>query len=238
MPHETCRIAVVMPAYNEASNLPHVLKRLREVAQDATGCLVDAIVVDDHSSDDTAAVARANGAVVLTMPFNFGAWTAAQTGLRYAFRHGYDLAVTMDSDGQHLPESLGDIVGPVRAGEADVVIGACVDRASPARRIAWRYLRLLSGLDIADLTSGFRAYSRRAVAIVASRAATGFDYQDVGLLLLLRRRRMRVVERNVAMAPRRDGKSRVFASWWHVARYMAVSSVLSASKRNRRKHAS
>ena len=218
-----------MPAYNEAANLGEVLLRLK-----ALGPGMDVIVVDDHSEDDTREVAESHGAIVLSMPFRFGAWTAAQTGMRYAFRHGYDLVVTMDSDGQHPPEAIADIAAPVLDGSADVVIGACVERASRARRIAWRYLRVLSGLSIADLTSGFRAYSRRSVAVAASHAATGFDYQDVGLLLLLRRKRLRIVERDVQMAPRRDGKSRVFSSWMQVARYMAVSSVLSASKRTRR----
>jgi glycosyltransferase involved in cell wall biosynthesis len=221
------RLAVVLPAYNEAANLGAVLARL--------GARGDAelIVVDDHSDDDTAKVALSYGATLLSMPFRFGAWTAAQTGMRYAYRHGYDVVVTMDADGQHHPEHIDTVLAPIVAGEADVVIGACVDRASKLRRFAWRYLRLLSGLTIVDLTSGFRAYSRPAVGVAASWAATSFDYQDLGLLLLLRRKRMRIVERDVEMDPRRDGKSRVFSSWVQVARYMAVSSVLGASKRGR-----
>ena len=221
------RLAIVLPAYNEAANLGEVLARLRAYTD------AEAIVVDDHSDDDTAEIARAAGATVLSMPFRFGAWTATQTGLRYAFRHGYDLVVTMDADGQHDPAQIGTLTAPIVDGEAAVVIGACVARASKLRRFAWRYLRLLSGLEVVDLTSGFRAYSRRACAVAASWAATTFDYQDLGLLLLMRSRRLRVVERDVTMAPRRDGKSRVFSSWFAVARYMAFSSILGASKRGR-----
>jgi glycosyltransferase involved in cell wall biosynthesis len=221
------RLAVVLPAYNEAANIGAVLARLRAVSD------AEAIVVDDHSDDDTAAIARAAGATVLSMPFRFGAWTATQTGLRYAYRHGYDLVVTVDSDGQHDPAQIPTLVEPILARQAEVVIGACVARASRLRRFAWRYLRLLSGLDIVDLTSGFRAYSRRAMAVAASWAATSFDYQDLGLLLLMRRKRLRVVERDVTMAQRLDGKSRVFSSWFAVAHYMAFSSILGASKRGR-----
>ena len=221
------RLAIVLPAYNEAGNIGAVLARLR-AASDA-----EAIVVDDHSEDDTAEIARAAGATVLSMPFRFGAWTATQTGLRYAYRHGYDLVVTMDADGQHDPAQIDALTAPVIDGAAEVVIGACVARASGLRRFAWRYLRLLSGLDIVDLTSGFRAYSRRAIAVAASWAATSFDYQDLGLLLLMRRKRLRVIERDVSMAQRLDGKSRVFSSWFAVARYMAFSSILGASKRGR-----
>lgn len=221
------RIAAVLPAYNEAANLGAVLERL------AAHGGADAIVVDDHSGDGTAEVARAHGATVLTMPFNFGAWTATQAGLRYAYRQGYDVVVTMDADGQHDPAHIDALLQPIAAGDADVVIGACIERASAARRFAWRYLRLLSGLAIGDLTSGFRAYARAAVAVTASSAATNFDYQDVGVLLLLRRKRLRIVERAVPMAQRQGGKSRVFGSWLAVARYMAVSSILGASKRRR-----
>lgn len=221
------RLAIVLPAYNEAGNIGEVLQRLREYTD------AEAIVVDDHSDDATAGIARAAGATVLSMPFRFGAWTATQTGLRYAYRHGYDLVVTMDADGQHDPAQIGTLTAPIVDGAAEVVIGACVGRASGLRRFAWRYLRLLSGLEIVDLTSGFRAYSRRAIAVAASWAATSFDYQDLGLLLLMRRKRLRVVERDVTMAPRRDGKSRVFSSWFAVAHYMAFSSILGASKRGR-----
>lgn len=221
------RLAIVLPAYNEANNIGSVLARLRAMTS------AEAIVVDDHSDDATAAIARAAGATVLSMPFRFGAWTATQTGLRYAYRHGYDLVVTMDSDGQHDPAQIDTLVAPILHGDADVVIGACVARASSLRRFAWRYLRLLSGLRIVDLTSGFRAYSRRAIGVAASWAATSFDYQDLGLLLLMRRKSLRVVERDVTMAPRLDGKSRVFSSWFAVAHYMAFSSILGASKRRR-----
>ena len=221
------RLAIVLPAYNEANNIGSVLARLRAVTD------AEAIVVDDHSDDETAAVARAAGATVLSMPFRFGAWTATQTGLRYAYRRGYDLVVTMDADGQHDPAQIDAVAAPILDGSAEVVIGACVSRASGLRRFAWRYLRVLSGLDIVDLTSGFRAYSRRAIAVAASWAATSFDYQDLGLLLLMRRKRLRVVERDVTMAQRLDGKSRVFSSWFAVAHYMAFSSILGASKRGR-----
>lgn len=219
------RLAVVLPAYNEAGNLVEVLARLGRIPVD------EIVVVDDMSSDATATVARAAGVTVLSMPFHFGAWTATQTGLRYAFRHGYDCVVTMDADGQHDPESIIALVEPIASGDAEVVIGACVSRASRQRRLVWRYLRWLSGLDIADLTSGFRAYSRRAIAVAASWPATSFDYQDVGLLLLLRRRGMRIIEREVAMSARRDGKSRIFSSWFQVARYVAFSSMHGWSKR-------
>jgi len=219
------RIAVVLPAYNEAGNVAEVLARL------ATMRVHEVVVVDDHSSDGTAEVARASGATVLSMPFRFGAWTATQAGLRYAYKHGYDCAVTMDADGQHDPAGIPTLVAPIAQGEAEVVIGACVSRASRQRRLVWRYLRWLTNLDIADLTSGYRAYSRHAISVAGSWPATSFDYQDVGLLLLLRRRGMRIVERDVAMSPRRDGKSRIFSSWFQVARYVAFSSIHGWSKR-------
>lgn len=221
----TFRLAVVLPAYNEARTIGALVQRLRSRGG------VEVVVVDDHSEDDTAAIARAAGAVVLCMPFRFGAWTATQAGLRYAVWNHIDAVVTMDADGQHDPDHLETLVSPIREGRADLVIGACIERASRLRKLAWRWLRWLSALDVADLTSGYRAYSKRAIAVGASWHATNFDYQDVGLLMLMRQRGLRILEVSVPMAPRLDGKSRIFSSWFQVARYMAYTSLLGWSKR-------
>jgi hypothetical protein len=210
----------VIPARNEAATVAAVVAGVRA----ALGCAV--LVVDDGSSDGTAAAARAAGAAALTLPLGLGAWGATQTGIRYARRNGYAGVVTLDADGQHLPESLPALFAAQATNGANVVIGTCIERLSAAKRVAWRYLRTLTGLGLADFTSGLRLYDARAVEILAGPEASLLDYQDVGVLMLLVRNGLVIEETPVPMLPRREGHSRVFASWPVVARYMLHTTVL------------
>ncbi len=216
----TAPIAVLIPAHNEAATVGAVVREVRE----RWGHPV--IVIDDCSTDTTALVARAAGAILVPLPLQLGAWGAIQTGLRYALARGYRMAVTLDADGQHEPGHLNRLLEPLLRNEADVVIGAFPARASPARRLAWRYFRLLTGLNLEDITSGFRAYNGAAMRLLASREATLVDYQDVGVLLILHRHGLRTREVAVPMQPRLQGASRIFDSWWTVGKYMLQTSLL------------
>lgn len=210
----------LIPAHNEAATVGTVVGQVRRLWR----CPV--VVIDDCSTDGTAQVARAAGAIVLPLTLQLGAWGAMQTGLRYALRHGFRVAVTLDADGQHEPAGIGDLLQPLDAGQADVAIGAFPERASRARRLAWRYFRLLTGLKLEDITSGFRAYNHAALAALAAPEASLLDYQDVGVLLILRRQGLRTVEVPVPMQTRAVGASRVFRSWWIVGAYMLQTSLL------------
>lgn len=218
------RLLVVIPALNEAADIGEVIREVR--SHDG----IDVLVVDDGSTDETAAVAMLSGAKVLRAPLWQGAWGAIQTGIRYALRHGYSGVVTMDADGQHEPAYLPEILNAAR--DADVVIAACPSRGSRARHIAWAYFRFLTGFELDDLTSGFRYYNARACRLLAMEEATLLDYQDVGVLLLLQHAHFRIAEIPVAMNPRKHGASRVFASWWTVAVYMAETSLLCLARWN------
>jgi len=184
------------------------------------------VVIDDCSTDATARTARAAGATVLPLTLQLGAWGAIQTGLRYALRHGYRTAITLDADGQHAPEDIGELLRPLASGQAEIAIGAFPERASHARRIAWFCFRRLTGLKLEDITSGFRAYNHAAMTVLASQEASLLDYQDIGVLLILRRKGLRTVELPVSMQPRAAGASRVFHSWWVVGKYMLQTSLL------------
>jgi glycosyltransferase involved in cell wall biosynthesis len=219
------RILVVIPALNEAECIGEVIAQVRSHAG------VDVLVVDDGSYDDTAAIALVNGARVIRAPLWQGAWGAIQTGIRYAVRHGYAGVVTMDADGQHEPAYLPALLEAKRS--ADVVIAACPSRGSRMRHIAWTYFRFLTGLSFDDLTSGFRYYNAHACRLLAREEATLLDYQDIGVLLLLRRAELTIAEIPVSMNPRRSGASRVFSSWWTVARYMAETTLLCLARWNK-----
>lgn len=212
---------VVMPAANEAATIAAVV----------AGALAHAdgvIVVDDASHDDTARIAGAAGATVIRLAVSLGAWGATQTGMRSALEQGAGAVITMDADGQHLPDELPVLCEALAAG-ADVVVGAAPVRASWQRRLAWWYLRLLSGTDVHDLTSGFRAYREPAVRVLISRDSMLLNYQDLGVLLLLKHHDLVIDEVSVQMADRIEGRSRIFRSWWVVLRYLLESTVLAVS---------
>ena len=224
MTHEPAEAArpclVVIPARNEATTVASVVRAARA----AVGA--DVLVVDDASDDGTREEALAAGARVLPLTIRLGAWGAAQTGIRYAHRHGYTRVMTMDGDGQHHADSLPCLLAALDEGHDDIIIGACEQRLSHARRLAWAYFRMLSGLDVRDLTSGLRAYGQHAVAMLASPEASLLEYQDLGVLILAAARGLTLREVQVTMSPRLVGPSRIFSSWPTVARYMLATSVL------------
>lgn len=215
MSAQLLRLAILMPAKNEAAVIGEVVAEVR--GQFPGACL---IVIDDSSQDATAEIAAKAGAKVLRLAAPLGAWGATQTGMRYALKQGCTICVTMDADGQHLACEISKLLKTMEQVQAGVVIGACPQRGSPARQLAWWGFRALTGFALEDLTSGFRAYGRRAMELLASPRATLLEYQDVGVLLLLRAKGIKIAETSVVMHERRHGKSRVFASWWQVAIYL------------------
>jgi glycosyltransferase involved in cell wall biosynthesis len=212
------KLLIVIPAKNESASIGEVVTNLIKKGY------TEVVVINDQSSDDTAELALAAGASVLSLPLPLGAWGAMQTGIRFGMRHGFTSIVTMDADGQH---EVGEIPSLLAlSSQADVVIGACPGRGSPARKMAWAWFRKLTGLSFEDLTSGFRYYNLSAMELLARGEATLFDYQDIGVLLLLRRHGMRIAEVPVSMRLRSVGKSRIFYSWLAVANYMLETSLL------------
>lgn len=222
------RVLIVIPARNEAETIGSLVRSLL----DAGWC--DVIVVNDQSTDATESVASEAGAKVLSPVLALGAWGAMQTGIRWALRHGYERVVTIDADGQHEPAYIPALLEAANC--ADVVIGAFPERGSRLRRIAWRWFRAITGFSIEDLTSGFRCYNRHACKILAADEATLLDYQDLGVLLMLRRAGLSISEVPVAMYPRATGPSRIFASWSRVARYMLESTLLCLARWHPKHH--
>ena len=223
------RAVVVMPALNEEASIAKLILH----AKRATGLPV--WVVDDCSADATVQCASAAGAKVIALPEPLGAWGATQTGLRAACREQFDCVVTMDSDGQHNPADIKRLLEPVANGAADVVIGSCPQRASRLRRMAWRLLRLTSGLRCADLTSGYRALNKSAIRLMASASGNHLEYQDVGVLLMLESAGLNIIEVPVRMPGRMNGRSKIFSSWVAVTYYMMQTLIVGASKRRRPK---
>lgn len=209
------RTLVIMPAHNEAANLPTVLEELR-----AYQPTLDVVVVDDCSSDGTAAVATQLGVDVISLPCNLGYGGAVQTGFKYAVERGYDYGVTMDADGQHDPSGIPALLAPVIAGEADVAVGS---RFLGSGRYATTWLKRAgmrffaaiaahcSKRSVTDPTSGFQALNREVLGFFA-RDNYPSDYPDADTLILLGYAGFRVVEVPVVMRERMAGTS-MHTSW-------------------------
>ena len=206
------RALAIVPARNEAGAIGGVVDEIRRRHPG-----FDVVVVDDGSTDETAAIAAARGAAVVRLPFNLGIGGAVQTGFRYALEHGYELAVRLDGDGQHDPAELGKLLGPVERGEADVVTGsrfvpgASGYRPPLARRFGIvffaRLVSLLTRQRVTDTTSGFQALSREGIALFAADYPS--DYPEVEATVLVYKHRLRLVEVPVRMREREHGASSI-----------------------------
>jgi glycosyltransferase involved in cell wall biosynthesis len=206
------RELIIIPAFNEEKNIGAVLAA---IASDAPG--FDVVVVNDGSADATSSAARSfPGVRVIDLPENIGIGGAVQTGFLYARSRGYGLAVQVDGDGQHLPSEIAKIVAPIRSGEADAVIGSrFLDKTrfpgSPFRRAGiavFQFVnRALLGERITDSTSGFRAYNRRAIEVLAE--CYPDDYPEPEAIYILRRKGLCVREVPVEMRTRAGGKSSI-----------------------------
>lgn len=212
------KVACIIPACNEEATIARVVRQCREYG--------DVVVVADCCDDATAALAEAAGAVVLRMPFRMGAWNAAQAGMHFARNAPYEYFVTLDADDQHNPADIPSLLEAARTEAHAVVIGSDVSRGSRARKLAWAVFRRLTALPCADLTSGYRVYGRKALDLVLSRKATLCEYQDVGILMLLKRNGFALHEVEIDMRPRQSGGSRVFSNWGRVAVYLLKTMVI------------
>ena len=219
----------VIPALNEEASVGEVVSELRLLDPAAT-----VLVVDDLSSDLTATVAARHGAKVLSLADRLGPWGATQTGLRMGLALGHRWFVTLDADGQHLPSEAPKLFAAATRAEANVVIGGATQRGSSLRTFAWSLMRAISGIPVADLTSGFRLYDQHSATVLASQRATYLDHQDVGVLATLLQHRLEVAETEVTMNKRKSGQSRIFSSWATVFWYMLQTLLLGAAKRGGR----
>ena len=230
----TIRALVIIPAFNEAATLPAVLSALR-----ADGAELDVVVVDDGSTDATAAVARAAGVVVLSLPFNLGIGGALRTGFRYAVDNGYERAVQLDADGQHDPAAIATILAALD--HADFVIGSRFGGTTTTydvgrtRRRAMRLLqftmRLLSGRTFTDTSSGFRAFNRPVLEFFARTYPSEY-MESVEALLAANYEGFRIVEVPIEMRQRAGGEAsnRQWKLAYHYVRVI-VTMLTKASRR-------
>ena len=201
----------MVPALNEEDSVAEVVSELRREAPD-----FDVLVVDDGSDDATAERATAAGAAVLSHPFNLGIGGAVQSGYRYAYLHGYDVAVQVDGDGQHDPAQLSKLEQGLARSGADLVWGSrfledagySVPRLRRAGRVIFaRVVSLITRRPITDPTSGFRIANRRGIELFARDYP--HDYPEVEAILMAHSHDLEISEVAVTMRRRETGSSSI-----------------------------
>lgn len=216
------KILIIVPAYNEQSNIQKTLKEIG-----ALTLSLDVIVIDDGSTDATAPEARSAGARVISLPFNLGIGGAVQTGFQFAYDNDYDIAVQVDGDGQHDVFYLEKIIAPVLKGEADMSVGSRFMphqekgyMSSFARRIGIGFfvnlIGTLTGCHIYDPTSGFRAYNKKMIRLFARHYP--HDFPEPEAIVLARKYGAVIKELPVVMRKRQGGASsiRYFKSMYYM----------------------
>jgi glycosyltransferase involved in cell wall biosynthesis len=209
-PAKRLRCLIIIPAFNERWSVGKVARQIRKALPD-----YDVLVIDDGSTDDTARQVPPEVSVV-SLPFNLGIGGAMQTGYRYAALHGYDIAVQVDGDGQHRASEVPKLIEELTATGADLVVGSRFLKPTKFRQSATRmggitvlstWIRLLSGLNVTDCTSGFRAANARVIRAFAHWYPE--DYPEPEVILLLHRSGFKVVETSARMRRRMYGASSI-----------------------------
>jgi glycosyltransferase involved in cell wall biosynthesis len=188
-----CKIVVVVPAYNESRFIGSIVLLAREFADTV-------IVVDDGSTDDTAHIAIAAGAEVISHTRNLGKGAAFNTGFSEVRRFTPDVLVVLDADGQHSPGEIFQVARPVLAGQADIVVGSrYIEKRSkiPRHRELGHLLTnfivgTLAGMHISDSQSGYRAFSPKAVSTLSFQSS-GFSV-EAEMQFLAQEHNLRIVE--------------------------------------------
>lgn len=214
------QVAVVIPAFQAAKSIGEVVARARTAVPAA-----QIVVVDDGSNDGTGAAARGQGAIVVTQPRNRGKGVALRNGIARACADGAAVIVTLDADGQHPPAEIPRLLGPIAAGNADLVLGARERNATMpvGRRFTnWISAGLASrigGQRVLDAQTGFRAFTR-AVAERLRPVGDRYEYEASFLLDALRAG-YRVVSVEVPTIYGSPSHFRYFGDTWRMARAFA-----------------
>lgn len=204
------KVLVIIPAFNEEGAIVNTINKLTKTCKD-----VDYVIINDCSKDSTYDICIKNKYNVINLPVNLGIGGAVQTGYKYAYRKGYDIAIQMDADGQHDPKYIKDLVKEIENGN-DLAIGSRFIKkegfqSTFIRRIGiclYSFIiRVFTGVLITDTTSGFRAVSREIIEIFSKNYPV--DYPEPETNALISKRKYKVVEVPMKMMERDSGHSSI-----------------------------
>ena len=205
------KILIIIPAYNEAESIKSVIYNLKKTVP-----YVDYIVINDCSKDATARICEENKFNYISLPVNLGIGGGVQTGYKYAWEKGYDIAIQHDGDGQHDPLYIEQIIQPIISKQADITIGSrFIERegfqSSKSRRLGIAFLSGLiyffSGTKIKDVTSGYRAVNKEYIQFYAENYPA--DYPEPEAIIAASLNGARIKEIPVVMKERENGVSSI-----------------------------
>lgn len=202
---------IIIPAYNESKNISNVIKDLKINAPE-----FDYIIINDCSKDNLKQVCIEKEYNIINLPVNLGIGGGMQTGYKYAFENGYDIAVQFDGDGQHDAKYIQSLLDTMIDNDLDMVIGSRFlekegFQSSFSRRTGIKFLssliKVVTGKSILDVTSGFRMVNRRVIEEFCTYYPK--DYPEPETIVSVLRKEGRVAEIPVVMKERVEGESSI-----------------------------
>ena len=202
---------IIIPAYNESANIEKTVEAIKKEAPE-----FDYVIINDCSTDNTREICEKNQYNIVNLPINLGIGGAVQTGYRYGYEEGYDVAVQVDGDGQHDPRFLNEMAEYLESHNLDMVIGSRFInkegfQSSGARRLGIKYftvlIYLMTGKKITDPTSGLRMTNRDVMKIFAYDYPK--DYPEPESVVAILRQKKKVEEIPVIMKAREGGVSSI-----------------------------
>ena len=196
---------IIIPAYNEEENIERTVNAIQKSAQD-----FDYVIINDCSIDNTRKICEEKGFNIVNLPINLGIGGAVQTGYKYAYENGYDVAVQVDGDGQHDPEFLSTMAEYLIEHRVDMVIGSrFIEKkgfqSSITRRMGIKFfsglIKVLTGKTITDPTSGLRMIGRNVMEIFSQDYPR--DYPEPESIVAVLRKNMKIEEIPVVMLERK-----------------------------------
>lgn len=202
---------IIIPAYNEEANIERTVESIKKSAHD-----FDYVIINDCSTDNTRKICEERKFNIVNLPINLGIGGAVQTGYKYAYENGYDVAVQVDGDGQHDPEFLNSMAEYLEKHNVDMVIGSrFIEKkgfqSSVTRRMGIKFfsglIKVLTGQTITDPTSGLRMIGRNVMGIFSEDYPR--DYPEPESIVAVLRKNMKIEEIPVVMLERKGGVSSI-----------------------------
>ena len=238
-PSQKDSVLVLIPALNESPTIAQVVAGVKAIGHTP-------VVIDDGSTDETAAIARMAGATVLQSSFHLGVGGALRLGLRYAYAQKASLVAQCDADGQHLPGELTKLIDAAELLQVDLVVGARRGNSTNlstdplSRRIAKRllsaYATRVAHRPLTDTTSGFRVFRGELIFELAKNMPNHFLGDTFEVMIVASRSGYSIAEVEVQMRDREVGQSR--ASRYHafvMTLRVLISAILRIDYRLQRK---
>ncbi len=210
------KLLIYLPTLNEAENIAQVMGQLPRTLSSVDA--IEYLVIDDGSTDNTAAIARECGAAVIVHGRNRGVGAAFQSAVQYALENEVDIMVGIDADGQFDCQEIGSLIAPILSGDANMVIGNRFSGGMPknmppvkywGNKTIARLINSISGQNFTDVSCGFRAYGREA--LYRLNIFGNFTYTHETILSIVYQG-LHIVELPVRVKYHRERKSRVAGS--------------------------